>query len=469
MSGHVKSSIDKTRGTLSERFTSPIRQFMALEVSGGILLVFVTIIAMTWANSSWAEAYFHFFHTPIALTIGNFYLEHSLLHWVNDLLMAIFFFVVGLEIKREMVSGELSSWKKASLPLFAALGGMIAPAIFYYSMNPDGAAAAGWGIPMATDIAFAVGIMMLLGNRVPFALKVFLLALAIADDLGAILVIALFYTKSLSVPHLIYALGGVIAILGLRAMGVWRKIPYLLVGAFMWLMVLKSGVHATVAGVALGFLTPAYPIVNRRKMFDDLGHLIDKMRSVAKPVMTEENDDTNEPLGDETKALVDDIKYVAHEAEPPLDNLMHMLHPWVTFVIMPIFALGNAGIALTGVEMGDIFNSPVSLGVMLGLFLGKPLGIMLFSFLAVKLKVSSLPQGISWSSYMGMSCLAGIGFTMALFVGNLALGGSEYETFSKLGILIGSLLSAVVGYVVLYMATGKPNGASNSNSSDTAA
>ncbi len=464
MSGHGKSIVKKQRGVLVEKLTSPIQRFMELETAGGLLLVLITIVAMVWANSPWGAAYEHFFHTPIAISIGSFHLEHSLLHWINDALMAIFFFVVGLEIKREMVTGELSSWKKSSLPIFAALGGMIAPALIYYSFNPEGPTSAGWGIPMATDIAFAVGVLTLLGNRVPFALKIFLLALAIADDLGAVLVIALFYTSNLSVPHLIAAFGGVLLILTFRGIGVWRKGPYYLAGAFLWLMVLKSGVHATIAGVLLGFLTPAYPLISRKKMFDDLGTLFDKVKAAVKPVLTSKNDEQNEPLDHDTKAIVDDIKYVAHECEPPLDSIVYNLHPWVTFAIMPLFALGNAGVVLQGVAFSDIFASPVSLGIGLGLLLGKPIGIMFFSFLAVKLGVSSLPKGITWMHYLGVSCLAGIGFTMALFVSNLALGGTEVETFSKLGILTGSLISAVVGFVILSMVLGKKkNNMSGSN------
>lgn len=382
-----------------KKLIQPFQRFFQLEASSGIVLMVFTILALAWANSPWHESYFHFFHIPVEFKFGDFVLAHSLLHWINDGLMTIFFFLVGLEIKRELAIGELSTPQKASLPIAAAIGGMVVPALIFASLNYDGPAASGWGIPMATDIAFAVGVLALLGPKVPFPLKIFLLALAIVDDLGAVMVIAFFYTESISGPAL--AIGAVLIglITLMNRAGIRAIFPYVIVGTFVWLAFLKSGIHATIAGVILGLLTP------------------------------------------HTKVETED--------EPPLDHIMHNLHPWVSFFIMPVFAFGNAGVRLEGVNLSSIVASPLSMGIILGLLIGKPLGIWGFSWLAVKTKIATVPAGVNKPMLLGAGFLGGIGFTMALFISGLAIKTPELETYSKTGILVASLISGFVGYSLL--------------------
>jgi Na+:H+ antiporter, NhaA family len=352
------------------------------------------------------------------------------LHWVNDGLMAIFFFVVGLEIKRELVDGELSEWRKAALPVVAAVGGMVAPAVIYLILPHPPEARAGWGIPMATDIAFVVGFLALLGPRVPPGLKILLLSLAIADDIGAVLVIAVAYTAELNFGMLGLAAVGFALIVLLNRLGVRSVAVYTLVGAVIWLGFLKSGVHPTVAGVLLGLLTPARPWLDESSV----------RRALAGAGERSRLEDAREQ-GEETMAQV---AAAARETISPLQRLETALHPWVSFVIMPVFALGNAGVA---VEPGAL-SHPVALAVAAGLLFGKPLGIVLFSWLAVRAGVVALPLGVNWRVMMGAGCLAGIGFTMALFIAGLALP-SDLLDAGKIGILTGSLASAVLGSVLL--------------------
>lgn len=365
-----------------------------MEASSGIVLAFCAALAMILANSSWAPEYFR------VLQFNIFGL--SLQHWINDGLMAIFFFVIGMEIKKELLVGELSSAKKAALPVAAAFGGMILPALLYYLLNPQAPSVSGWGIPMATDIAFALGILTLFGKRVPLALKVFLLALAIVDDLGAVLVIAFFYTKEIRAEGLAVAIAGLALMWGVRRSGVKACLAYLCLGIIVWFGVLFSGVHATVAGVLVGLLTPLTFKTSR-----------------------------NSPT-----------------TYSPLDQLVHWLHPWVSFGIMPVFALANAGITLRGIEISELIRNPVHQGVAVGLLVGKPVGIFLFSRISVLLRIGSLPSGISWSHILGAGFLGGIGFTMALFISNLALS-SELEVYSKTGIIFGSVIAGVIGSMIL--------------------
>lgn len=368
-----------------------IKRFIALEAASSLILLGLTVIAMAWANSPFQNSYQAILHFPIG--------PYDLHFWINDGLMAIFFFVVGLEIKRELTVGELASPRKAALPILAAAGGMIVPAAIYTAFNFSGPGAHGWGIPMATDIAFAMGVLALSG-RVPFALKVFLLALAIVDDLGAVLVIAIFYTTELSLGSMALALLATTAVVCLRAAGVRLFLVYWIVGALLWWAVLKSGVHATVAGVVLGLLTPA------------------------------------KPLKGETKS--------------PLEVLVEALHPWVNYLIMPVFALANAGVVISsGTGIVEVLHHPVSVGVILGLFFGKPMGILLACWLGVKFGVAQLPHCVSWRQLLAVGFIAGIGFTMALFISGLALRNPDLEAYSKLGILIGSTLSALVGFKLL--------------------
>jgi len=447
----LRPTINNSQKAL-KKVIRPIQEFMHLETAGGIVLVFVTIIAMVWANSPLREVYEHFFHTNISLTIGNIlHLEHSFLHWINDGLMVIFFFVVGLEIKRELMIGELSTPRKAALPIFGAIGGMVIPALVYYFFNTEGIGVSGWGIPMATDIAFAVGIITLLGNRVPFALKVFLLALAIVDDLGAILVIAVFYTESISTVALGSAGALIFLCILLNKAGVRNLLVYVVAGIFIWLFFLKSGVHATIAGVILGLITPVESWVKQNFFFTEVNSFATKAAEAMK-LHTEDPNSTIVPA--DTLHKIEELNFLAKESISPLDRIIHALHPWVTFFIMPLFALGNAGVYLGGIDMSAVMDNSISIGVFLGLLLGKPIGVMIFCFLSAKFKISSLPAGVNWTQMLGVGFLAGIGFTMALFVSNLALDPSVLD-YSKIAILAASFTAAIIGFVLLMLSTKK--------------
>jgi NhaA family Na+:H+ antiporter len=355
--------------------------------------------------------------------------------------MAIFFFVVGLEIKRALLKGELAEPRKAALPVAAALGGMIVPALIYTAFNAGGDGARGWGIPMATDIAFAVGVLALLGTRAPLSLKVFLLALAIADDLGAIAVIAIFYTDEIEFAWLaaaIFAFGAV-AVMG--RFGIRDAIVYLAMGLFAWFAVHESGVHATIAGVVLGLLTPVNAYYEDKQVERRVIDLAEQLRSG-------EAEDT--PEGDELgRSALRELEELARESRPVSDRLEHALHPWTSYVIIPIFALANAGVELSGDSIADAVESPISIGVALGLMLGKPIGIVLFSFIAVRMGVASLPADVNWKMLMGTGMIAGIGFTVSLFIGELAFDAQERIDEAKIGILAGSALIGIAGYLTL--------------------
>ena len=377
--------------------------FVHHEAAGGIFLMIAAFAALLIANSPAAPLYNTFLDTHLSIRLGDLGLDKNLLHWINDGLMAIFFFLVGLEIKRELMVGELSTPKQAALPFAAAVGGMIVPALIYFAINRDNLSALpGWAIPMATDIAFAVGVLALLGSRVPAALKVFLLALAIIDDLGAIIVNALFYTSDLSVLSLVLAGIGLAILTALNLRGVVRLAPYVLVGLFVWVCVLKSGVHATLAGVATAFAIP-----------------LDLNTSAGKKTgMTSAND------------------------------LMEALHPWVTFLVLPLFAFANAGVSLAGVGFQALTDG-IPLGIAAGLLIGKPVGVLLFSGLMIGLGLASLPQGTTWAHMLGAGFLAGIGFTMSLFIGTLAFPDPGLAGEVRIGVLGGSLVAATIGYLIL--------------------
>ena len=430
-----------------EKLTYPIQEFLHKEASGGILLIICTIVALIWANSPFADSYHHLWHTYLSIDLGGLGLNYSLHHWINDGLMVIFFFVVGLEIKRELLVGELSSVKKASLPIAAALGGMIFPAFIYTIFNMRSEGSSGWGIPMATDIAFVVGILALLGKRVPLALKIFILALAIVDDIGAVLVIAIFYTSEISFISLMIAAGFLILLIVMNRIGVRNLLIYTLVGIALWIAFLKSGVHATVAGVLLAFIIPASARINTKKFTDESTSLIIDFDNAG------EHGD-NVLTNADRLSIVDQIENNCEKILTPLQRFEHGLHPWVSFFIMPVFALANAGVSI-----GDGFvlalTNPVSIGIVLGLFIGKQIGIFSFSYIAVKLKIAAEPEGVSWKKIYAASVLAGIGFTMSLFIANLAFSSQEILNISKVGILSGSLLSGIVGFIILKSALSK--------------
>ena len=413
------------------RLTRPLARFLHIESLGGIVLLLCTIVALIIANSPAANAWERFWHTPVALQIGEWKLGGELGHFfVSDVLMTIFFFVVGLEIKRELVSGELREPRKAALPVIAALGGMLVPAGVYLALMHGKPGERGWGVPMATDIAFVVGLLALLGPRVPLGLKILLLSLAIADDIGAVVVIAAFYNTGLDFAALAVAGGGLGLVFILRTLGVRSIFVYTLLGVSIWLATHKSGVHPTIAGVALGLLTPSMTWVSRASLRLALTDLAAELR-----------EDGHDDVGAEDLKL---MAFAAKESVSPLERLEARLHPWVSFVIMPLFALANAGVAVNA----DAIRDPVAVAVALGLFLGKPVGVLLFSWLAVKAGAARLPQGVTWNAMAGAGFLAGIGFTMSLFVANLGLEANELAA-GKVGTLAGSVLSAVVGAIVL--------------------
>jgi NhaA family Na+:H+ antiporter len=388
-----------------KKLSKPFKWFFQLEAASGLILLIAAIIALVISNSHFSDLYFSTLEQYLFIGINEFGLKLSVHHWINDLLMAVFFFFVTLEIKREFIQGELSNLKKAMLPIIAAVGGMVVPALFYIAINFDNSETLnGWAIPSATDIAFSLGILSLLGSRVPISLKIFLTALAIIDDLGAILIIAFFYSGDLSISYLSLILISYIFLLILNKLGVKKFIPFLLVGIFMWFFTYKSGIHATIAGVLLATTIP------HRIKDKDFSLLI---------------------------------------------KIEHAISPYVAFMIMPLFAFANAGVSLEGLTLSSMMM-PVPLGIVLGLFVGKQLGVMLFSFFAVKFGIAQMPDNSNWFSLYGVSILTGIGFTMSLFVGNLAfIENTQYTDGVKIGVLAGSLLSTVFGYFTLSIATKK--------------
>ncbi|MDN5199752.1 Na+/H+ antiporter NhaA [Fulvivirgaceae bacterium BMA10] len=425
------------RSTIVQSFL----RFTKIEASSGILLLLATGIAIFWANSPWSETYFGIWKTHMTIGFSDFVLSKPLLLWINDGLMALFFFVVGLEIKREIISGELSSLKKAVLPVFAAIGGMVVPAIIYAAFNISEPSAKGWGIPMATDIAFSLGILAMLGTRVPLSLKIFLTALAIADDLGAVIVIALFYSSDISLQNLLLGAIFLVVMLIGNFTGIRNKWFYAMVGiAGLWLAFLLSGVHATVAGI-LGALTiPARTRIHPEEYSQRIRSLMDKYHEVF-------NQKSKMP-SHEQLSVIATVKENTKNAETPLQSLEHTIHPWITFLVMPIFALANAGIILSP-EAIPVATHPVSIGVLLGLLVGKAAGITFFSFIPYKLGFASLPEKIKWAHIVGLGFIAGIGFTMSLFISGLAFRNDEYLLASKIGLLLGSLVSGIIGFVIL--------------------
>ncbi len=420
-----------------------IKHFISEQAIGGILLILATFAALIWVNTGGYDSYNHLWYdTDFSIHFGDFSLSKNLHHWINDGLMALFFFTVGLEIKREVIGGELSSPRKAMLPIGAAIGGMLVPALIYV-ITIGGAAEYidGWGVPMATDIAFALGILALLGDRVNINLKIFLTALAIADDLGAILVIAIFYTESIDFVELINALVFISILLFANKIGVRRTTFYAVVGlAGVWLSFVYSGVHATIAGVLIALTIPARPKVDEDTFIKKLSQML----SIFKRV--EPNDNTL--LTKKQVKLVENIESLSDDAHTPLQKLEHALHPIIVFVILPLFALANAGVLIESNVM-EVLLSPVSLGIILGLVLGKTLGITLFTELMLRLKISTLPDGVGRREILGAAFLAGIGFTMSIFISQLAFTDPLLIQASKIGIFTASFVSAIIGIVFL--------------------
>ena len=432
-------------GLVQQRFLRPVLQFTRIEAAGGILLLIAAVIAIIWANSPAYESYFTLFNTHLEFSFGPIHLSESVKDIINDGLMAIFFFVVGLEIKRELVVGELNSVKKASLPAMAALGGMVIPALIYLAFvipTGDPEAMRGWGIPMATDIAFSVGLVALLGSRVSVGAKLFLLALAIVDDIGAIAVIAVFYTEDLNFGYL--AMAGVLIIAGYfaRRAGITSMVLYLPLAILIWYGFLESGVHATIAGVVLGLLTPAVAKYSDEQFRQKTVQVLDRW----------DQDFTSPHSAERLDQDALELASVARESVSPLNRLEHTLHPWTSFVIVPIFALANAGVRFVGQEetFAEQLTSPILMGVAVGLMLGKPIGIAAATWIGLKLKLGVLPPRTTMTTIIGLGALAGIGFTVSLFVSELAFRQELFVNEAKLGIFIGSGIAGVIGALILW-------------------
>jgi NhaA family Na+:H+ antiporter len=417
-----------------EKIVRPFQEFAELESSAGILLIACTVVALLWANSPWANSYFHLWHIEIMAAFGGGRMAHPLHFWINDGLMALFFLLVGLEIKREMLVGELASFGKAALPIAGAVGGMLVPAGFYVLCNHGRPGAAGWGIPVATDIAFALGLLALLGDRVPGSLKVFLAALAIVDDIGAVLVIAFFYTEQISWTSLGVAGLFFIALIVANRSGARNPLIYVILGLGLWLAFLHSGIHATVAGVLLAATIPARGRIDGRAFLSRSQKNLDEFRCAEEPAAR----------STALHQLVDDCA----AAEAPMLRFEHALAPWIKHFVMPIFALANAGVVLSGGAVRELAR-PLGLGILCGLILGKPIGIVFFSWLATKTRLATMLQNIGWLQIAGVGILGGVGFTMSLFVANLAFAGTPQVEAAKMSILVASILAGAAGMIVL--------------------
>ena len=428
---------------LNQHLMLPIKLFMGREKSGGIVLILSVALAMILANSNIAESYFHFFEQEVGFIVnGEPYLNYSLHHWINDGLMAMFFFVVGLELKREFIGGELADIRNTILPISAAIGGMIVPALIFLSLNIGTPQTMGWGIPMATDIAFALGVVYLLGDKVPASAKLFLTTLAIVDDLGAVLVIAFFYTSELSIASLLFGLGFLAVMFIGNRLGIKSLFFYAALGiGGVWVTFLLSGIHATIAAVLAAFMIPADAKINESVY----------LKRMKKLTRRFEKEEPNEVRTLE-EGQVDVLTHIQHDTEiaiPLLQQLEHKMSPIVTFLIMPIFAIANAGISFTDLSLSDIFSTHVALGVTLGLLLGKPIGIIGATFLMVKMRWATLPSAITRRTLMGLGMLASIGFTMSMFISTLAFTDELLMTQAKLGIFLASILGGIGGYVLL--------------------
>ena len=417
---------------------APIQTFIHTEEVGAIVLLAAAAAAVGWANSPWSESYFDFWHTYISFDIHIFAISENLEHLVNDGLMAVFFFVVGLEIKRELIHGELSSYRKAALPVVAAIGGMAAPALIYLIFNSSGDGVVGWGVPMATDIAFALGVLALLGRRLPAELRVFLLGLAVVDDIGAIAIIATFYTESIHWANLglgvaLFAVIAVCIRMGIRSLGF-----YLILCVVMWQFFLESGIHATLAGVLVAAIVPSEPYLHRKKYAAAVDKLLHDFRLAMES-------------GDEEKAqtIVEQIEELSSGTEGPMERLGSIVHPWVSFAILPIFALANAGIVFTSDTLSEAVSSRITLGVAIALLVGNPLGVLGMTWLAVRLGIGQLPSAVRWRHVLGVGFLAGIGFTVAIFVSGIAFDDPALVAQAKIGIFGASLIAGVAGYLFL--------------------
>ncbi|WP_455204064.1 Na+/H+ antiporter NhaA [Kaarinaea lacus] len=453
---HDKSSNNETANydapleKVFDKIVTPFEEFIHRQTTSGLILLGCTIVALFVANSLLYDEYEHFLHSHFVIGVGEWKLDKSLHHWINDGLMVVFFFVVGLEIKREILVGELADAKHAVLPIVAAVGGMVVPALFYTAVNAGTDGVGGWGIPMATDIAFAVGIMVLLGSRVSKPLITFLVALAIVDDLGAVAVIALFYTESIAIGPLILAIVFLGVLIAFNLFGIRKPLPYFIVGAMLWLAMLKSGIHATIAGILTAWTIPARPKFEPVLFSNQVRALMGKFDKAHRPGESIMNNQ-------EQRAVLQTLENVTHMVQTPLQRLEHGFHLPVALLVIPIFALANAGIPVEMSKLDDLFQHPVALGVILGLVLGKSIGIFGFSWLAIKLGFGQLPKGTQMKQLIGVGFLGGIGFTMSIFIADLAfINNAEYLLLAKTGILFASLLAGIIGLSWLFFLSPKP-------------
>ena len=424
-----------------ERFGRPFQTFARFKGAGAVLLLLASTAALVWANSGLGDRYRELLGMKLTVGVEAFSLSKPILLWINDGLMGIFFFIVGLEIKREVLAGELASMRRAMLPIVAAVGGMVVPAGVFAALNYGGEGAHGWGIPMATDIAFALGVLLILGPRVPIGLKVFLTALAIVDDLGAIVVIAVFYSHGIAVTSLVIGLVLLVVSVFANVVGVRNALVYFVIGTLVWLAFLKSGVHATLASVLMALTIPAKTRIRAHRFHDRMAELLAAFRAT---------DPQRERglLSSEQQHLLHRMEQSVDHVSAPLQQLEHSLNPLVTFVVLPIFALANAGVALSG-GVQEALRDPICLGVLLGLLFGKPIGVVGAAWIAVRAGVADLPKGVNWGQMVAVGFLAGIGFTMSLFIGSLAYTRPEFVQLAKVGILVASAVASVVGGVLL--------------------
>jgi len=427
-----------------DRVLTPLDEFIHRQTTSGVLLMLCAVLALYIANSQWNMAYHHLLELNFTIGMEGFQLSKSLHHWINDGLMAIFFFVIGLELKREILTGELANPKQAMLPIIAAIGGMVVPVLIYININPEGHALDGWGIPMATDIAFALGALALLGSRIPKTLLTFLIALAIVDDLGAVIVIALFYTETINYIALVIAAFMLLVLLAFNLGGIRRPLPYLLIGIVLWIAMLQSGVHATLAGILLAFTIPMRPKYDTKRF---LSHINEMLEAIKQSYSREENLVKNDELRSRVRALGEGVQLV----QAPAQVLEHKMHMPSAYIIIPVFALANAGIPLDWSSFSNFATHPVSLGVALGLVAGKLIGIAGFSWIAVKFGLTSLPPGLNFKHIVGVGLMGGIGFTMSIFIAELGFAHQAQDLLmAKSGILIGSVIAGVSGFIWLY-------------------
>ena len=431
------------------RVLTPLDEFIHRQTTSGVLLMLCALVALYIANSQWSEAYHHLLQMTLTVGVEGFQLSKSLHHWINDGLMAVFFFVIGLELKREVMVGELADPKQALLPIIAAIGGMLIPVLFYIAINPEGHAFDGWGVPMATDIAFALGALALLGDKVPKNLLTFLVALAIVDDLGAVTVIALFYTETLNLVALATAAGTLLLLISLNLGGVRRTLPYILLGAVLWVAMLKSGIHATLAGIFLAFTIPMRPKFDPTRF---LSLIHNSVAEIKQAYQREHDILRNDDLRAQIRSLGNGVQLV----QAPAQILEQKMHLPSAYLIIPIFSLANAGVPIDWSSLGSIIVHPVSMGITIGLVFGKLIGIAGFSWLAVKLGWTTLPKGLNFKHIIGLALMAGIGFTMSIFIAELGFAHHAQDLLmAKTGILIASVLAGGSGFLWLYFTAEK--------------